>query len=49
MDSLSIKEKEEFMILKTEKVVALVRIKTPARPRCVIEIAPAQGMTRSGM
>lgn len=35
------------MILKPEKVAALVPIENPARPRFVIETTYAQGMTRS--
>lgn len=48
VDSLSIKETKEFMILTPAKVVALVPIETPSRPRFVIEIALGQGITRSG-
>ena len=48
VDSLSIKEKKEFVILTPTKVVALVPIETPAKPRFVIEIASAHGMTTSG-
>lgn len=36
------------MILTSEKVVALVPIETPARPRFVIKTASTQAMTRSG-
>lgn len=43
---LSIRE-NEFVILIPEKVVALVSIETPARPKFVIETTLAQGMTRS--
>ena len=44
IDSLSIKEKKEFVILTAEKTVALGQIKTPARPRFLIENGSAQGI-----
>lgn len=47
IDSLSIKEKKEFVILTPEKTVAFGQIKTPARPRFLIENGSAQGITRS--
>ena len=46
--SLSVREKEEFVILTPAKAVALVPAKTLAKPKFVIETAVAQGMTRSG-
>ncbi|XP_069143545.1 uncharacterized protein [Solanum lycopersicum] len=46
--SLSVREKGEFVILTPAKVVALVPAKTLAKPKFVIEMAVAQGMTRSG-
>lgn len=45
--SLRNRVKKEFVFLICKKVVALVQIKTLARPRFVIETAPAQDMTRS--
>lgn len=48
LDSLSIKEKKKFVILTPEKVIALVPLKTPSRPKFVIETTVAQGMTQSG-
>ncbi|WP_353805377.1 hypothetical protein, partial [Acinetobacter baumannii] len=46
--SLSVKEKREFSILTSAKVVALVPSETLVKPKFVIEIAAAQGMTRFG-
>ena len=46
VDSLSITEKMEFMILTPEKVVAQVQIETPARQGFVIETSSAQSMIR---
>ena len=46
--SLSLKEKKEFMILTPAKVVALVAYEAPVRPKFVIEIASAQGITQFG-
>ena len=48
LSSLSVKEKREFVILTPKKVVALVPSKTFAKPKFVIEMVVAQGMTRSG-
>ena len=45
--SLSVREKGEFVILTHAKAVALVPLKTLAKPKFVIETAVAQGMTRS--
>lgn len=45
--SLSIKEQREFVILSPAKIVVLVPIETPTKPRFMIETASAQGMTRS--
>ena len=44
---LTDKEKREFVILTPAKVVALVPSETLVKPKFVIEIASAQGMTRS--
>ena len=46
--SLSVREKGEFVILTPAKVVALVPSKTLAKPKFVIKMVVAQGMTRSG-
>ena len=46
--SLSVKERREFVILTPAKVVALVPSETLVKPKFVIEIVVAQGMTRSG-
>ena len=46
--SLSVREKGEFVILTLAKVVALVPSKTLAKPKFVIKMVVAQGMTRSG-
>ncbi|KAK4729049.1 hypothetical protein R3W88_022037 [Solanum pinnatisectum] len=46
--SLSIREKNEFVILTPEKVVALVPRETLDRSKFVIETTVTQGMTRSG-
>ena len=46
--SLSFREKGEFVILTPAKVVALVPLKTLAKPKFVTEMAAIQGMTRSG-
>lgn len=48
VDSLSFKEKKEFMILKPAKVVALVPLAYLVRLKIVIETSVAQRMTRSG-
>ena len=44
---MSIKEKKEFVILTPAKAVVLVLSKTLIKPKFLIEIAAAQGMTRS--
>ncbi|XP_015078373.1 uncharacterized protein LOC107022209 [Solanum pennellii] len=46
--SLSVREKREFVILTPAKAVALVPSKTLAKPKFVIKMAVAQGMTRCG-
>lgn len=46
VDLLRNKDKKEFVILTTTKVVFLVLIEIPTRPRFVSETASAQGMTR---
>ena len=46
--SLSIKEKREFVILTPTKAVALVPSENLVKPKFIIVIAVAQGMTRSG-
>ena len=46
--SLSVKEKKKYVILTPTKVVALVPSKTIIKPKFVIKIVAAQGMTRSG-
>ena len=46
--SLSIKENKVFVIPTPAKVVALVPSKTIIKPKFVIKIVAAQGMTRSG-
>ena len=45
---LSVKEKNDFVILTPAKVVGIVPLETPSRPKFVIESAAAQGMTQSG-
>ena len=47
VDSLSIKEKREFVILTPAKVISLVPSKTLVKPKFVIETAATQGMKRS--
>ena len=47
-DSLSVKEKNKFVILTPAKVVALVPFEDPSRPKIFIETAATQGMTRFG-
>ena len=48
VSSLSIKEKKKFFILTPAKAVSLVPSKTLIKPKFVIVIVVAQGMTRSG-
>ncbi|TMW97373.1 hypothetical protein EJD97_005672 [Solanum chilense] len=45
MSSLSVKEKKEFMILTPAKVLSLVPLETPPRPKFVIETAATQVIT----
>ena len=45
--SLSVKEQKQFVILTPAKTIALVPSKILIKPKFVIEIAAAQGMTRS--
>ena len=46
--SLSVREKRDFVILTPAKDVALVPSQTLSKPKFIIEIVVAQGMTRSG-
>lgn len=48
MTLLRVKDKKKLVILTPAKVLALVTFEPPARPKFVIEIAAAQGMTRFG-